>query len=128
MQHIQAIPITINTVRITHMITHKNMHINNNATCKFITQLTLILVRMSPTSCRPSTNLPALDHIVHHSQQWVTPKLGLNSTQVRVPNQDNGSWKTRKTPSKVPTQTNILQYLIPHMPIPPKEVCPLSAQ
>ena len=82
MQHIQAIPIKINIVIIAHMITHKNMHINNNAACKFITQLTLILVRISPIACTPSMNLPALDHTAHHSQQWVTPKLELNSTWV----------------------------------------------
>jgi hypothetical protein len=48
-QHIQETPIKINTVITAHMITHKNKNVNNNATCKFITQLTLILVRMSPT-------------------------------------------------------------------------------
>jgi hypothetical protein len=69
MQHIQEIPIKINIVITAHMITHKNKHINNNAACKFITQLALILVRMSPTMCRPSMNLPALYHTVHHSQQ-----------------------------------------------------------
>jgi hypothetical protein len=69
MQHIQEIPIKINIVITAHTITHKNKHVNNNATCKFITQLELILVRISPTVCRPSTNLPALDHTVHHSQQ-----------------------------------------------------------
>jgi hypothetical protein len=68
MQHIQKIPIKINTVITAHMITHKNKHVNNNASCKFITQFSCILVRMSPTMCRPSMNLPALDHIVHHSQ------------------------------------------------------------
>jgi hypothetical protein len=62
-------PIKINTVITAHMITHKNKNINNNSACKFITQLVLILVRMSPTACRPSMNLPSLDHIVHHSQQ-----------------------------------------------------------
>jgi hypothetical protein len=34
-----------------------------------------------PTTCRPSTNLPALDHAAHHAQQWVTPELGPSSTQ-----------------------------------------------
>jgi hypothetical protein len=34
-----------------------------------------------PTTCRPSTNLPALDLAAHHAQQWVTPELGLSSTQ-----------------------------------------------
>jgi hypothetical protein len=35
MQHIQEIPIKVNTVITAHMITHKNKHINNNAACKF---------------------------------------------------------------------------------------------
>jgi hypothetical protein len=38
-------------------------------------------VVIPPTTCRPSMNLPALDHVAHHSQQWVTPELGLSSTQ-----------------------------------------------
>jgi hypothetical protein len=29
--------------------------------------------------CRPSTNLPSLDHTALNAQQWVTPELGLNS-------------------------------------------------
>jgi hypothetical protein len=66
-----------------HLCRDKNTHVNNNATCNFITQLTLILVRISPNACRPSTNLPALNHVAHHSQQWVTPELGLNSTRVK---------------------------------------------
>jgi hypothetical protein len=45
--------------------------------------LTLILVKISPTVCIPSTFLPALDHTAQNSQQWVTPELGLNSTQVK---------------------------------------------
>jgi hypothetical protein len=45
--------------------------------------MTLILVRISQTVCRPSTNLPALDHTTHHCQQWVTPEMGLNSTRVK---------------------------------------------
>ena len=49
---------------------------------QFNTQLALILVRISPTVCRPSMNLPALDHITHHSQQWVTPDLGLKFTEL----------------------------------------------
>jgi hypothetical protein len=50
---------------------------------KFIAQMTLILVIISPTACIPSTNLPNLGHTTHHSQQLVTPELGLNSTRVR---------------------------------------------
>jgi hypothetical protein len=34
-----------------------------------------------PTTCIPSTNLPALDLTSHHTQQWVTPELGLRSSQ-----------------------------------------------
>jgi hypothetical protein len=37
-------------------------------------------VVIPPTTCRPSTNLPALDHAAHQAQQWVTPELGLRST------------------------------------------------
>jgi hypothetical protein len=33
------------------------------------------------TMCIPSMNLPALDHVAHHAQQWVTPKMGPSSTQ-----------------------------------------------
>jgi hypothetical protein len=47
------------------------------------TQLILIFYRRPPTTCRPSTILPSLDHAAHNSQQWVTPELGLNSTQVK---------------------------------------------
>jgi hypothetical protein len=34
-----------------------------------------------PTTCRPSKNLPSLDLVSHHTQQWVTPEMGLSSTQ-----------------------------------------------
>ena len=37
-------------------------------------------VVIPPTTCRPSTNLPALDHTGHQAQQWVTTELGLIST------------------------------------------------
>jgi hypothetical protein len=30
-------------------------------------------------------NLPAIYHIAHHSQQWVTPELELNSTEKWIP-------------------------------------------
>jgi hypothetical protein len=45
-----------------------------------------------------------------------------------VPNQTDVSQTKEKTPSQVPTQTNSLQSLIPHMHVPPQEVCPFSAQ
>jgi hypothetical protein len=38
------------------------------------------------------------------------------------------SLRQHKTQTQVPTQTNILQYLIPHMLVPPQEVCPFSSQ
>jgi hypothetical protein len=34
-----------------------------------------------PNTCRTYMNLPSLDHTSHHAQQWVTPELGLSSTQ-----------------------------------------------
>jgi hypothetical protein len=58
MQHIQAIPIRINTVITTHKITHENKHVNNNATCKFITQLALILVII--TNCVKTFHEPPM--------------------------------------------------------------------
>jgi hypothetical protein len=36
-----------------------------------------------------------------------------------IPNQDDVSQTTGKTPSQVPTQTNSIQSLIPHMLVPP---------
>jgi hypothetical protein len=36
-----------------------------------------------PTTSRPSMNLPTLDFTAHYPQQWVTPELGLSSTQGR---------------------------------------------
>jgi hypothetical protein len=97
---------------------------------------------MTPTVCRPSTFLPALDHTVHKSQQWVTPEMGINSTWVRVPNQAKVSHSTgtqsqvtqsqvtqlQESPSQMPIHTDNLQSLIPHMHVPPQEVCPFSAQ
>jgi hypothetical protein len=43
-------------------------------------------------------------------------------------NQADVSQTTGKTLSQVPTQTNSLQSLIPHMPVPPQEMCPFSSQ
>jgi hypothetical protein len=48
---------------------------------KHILILIFEIVVTPPTMCRPSMNLPALDHATHHTQQWVTPELGLSSTQ-----------------------------------------------
>ena len=41
------------------------------------------IVVTPPTTCRLSLNLLALDLTAHHAQHWVTPKLGLRSTQVK---------------------------------------------
>jgi hypothetical protein len=54
-------------------------HAKHNIKHKLI--LIFETVVIPPTTCRPSTNLPALDHTAHHAQQWVTPEMGLSSTQ-----------------------------------------------
>ena len=69
MQHIQG-----NTHKHTDNYNHiydkpQHKHVNNNATYNFIIRLVLILEILSPTAYRPSTDLPALDYNVHHSQQ-----------------------------------------------------------
>ena len=82
--------------------------------------------------CRPSTNLPAIDHAAHHAQKWVTLELGLNST-------GQGNYRLGKDKREI-TQSNkkdfILgatyshnpQTLIPHMPAPPQEGTPSLIQ
>ena len=45
-----------------------------------------------------------------------------------IPNQADVSQTIGKTLSHVSTQTNNLQYLIPHVPVPPQEVFPFSTQ
>jgi hypothetical protein len=52
-----------------------------NATCKINIELVLIFLLNPSTACRTSTTLPALDHAVPSYQQWVTPEMGLKSTQ-----------------------------------------------
>jgi hypothetical protein len=54
-------------------------HAKHNIKHKLI--LIFETVVIPPTTCRPSTNLLALDHAAYHSQQWVTLELGLSSTQ-----------------------------------------------
>jgi len=41
--------------------------------------MVLIFNWSTPTTCKPSMNLPTLDHASYHSQQWVTPEMCLNS-------------------------------------------------
>jgi hypothetical protein len=45
----------------------------------------ILTAEKPPTACRPSTNLSALDYTAHHSQQWVTLELGLNSIEKGIP-------------------------------------------
>jgi hypothetical protein len=81
-----------------------------------------------PTACRPSMNLPALDHTAHHSQQWVTPELGLNSTGQGIPRLGKVNRKVtqfkRKDSLPGATYAHCSQTLIPHMPVPPQEYTP----
>jgi hypothetical protein len=81
-----------------------------------------------PTACRPSMNLPALDHTAHHSQQWVTPELGLNSTGQGIPRLGKVNRKVtqfkRKDSLPGATYAHFSQTLIPHMPVPPQEYTP----
>jgi hypothetical protein len=56
------------------------------------------------------------------------PKMGLNSTRVKGFLTRLGFIDNRKDSVSSDNSTNNLQYLIPHIPIPPKEVCPFSTQ
>jgi hypothetical protein len=82
--------------------------------------------------CRPSTNLPALDHAAHHAQQWVTPELGLNSTGQGIPRLGKDNRKVAQINRKdfLPgaTYAHNPQTLIPHMPVPPQECTPSLSQ
>jgi hypothetical protein len=59
--------------------------LQTSQTC-ILTEIQHIMIRIfetvvtPPTTCRPSTNLPASDHAAHHAQQWVTPEPRLSST------------------------------------------------
>jgi hypothetical protein len=73
--------LTVNIIAMEYMII-----LQASQTCilieiKHIMILIFETVVTPPTTCRPSTNLPALDHAAHHAQQWVTPEMGLSSTQ-----------------------------------------------
>ena len=69
MQHLQGITHkhTGNYNHIYYKQQHRN--VNNKQNIIFITQLVLICEILSPTTCILSTNLPAIDYTVHHSQQ-----------------------------------------------------------
>ena len=72
--------------------------------------------------------LLALDHIAQNSQQWVTLKLGLNSTRVKGFLARQMYLRQQDQLRQVPNQTNNLQPVIPHMVVPSQEMCPLSTQ
>jgi hypothetical protein len=73
-----------------------------------------------PPSLRPQCSSLS---VVGHPRAGTKLHLGKG-----IPNQADVSQTIGKTLSQVPTQTNSLQSLIPHMPVPPQEVCPFSAQ
>jgi hypothetical protein len=70
------------TLICMHNIIHDNYKYTYMHKHKLQHHMVLIfeMVVIPPTTCRPSTNLPALYHATHQAQQWVTPKLGLSST------------------------------------------------
>jgi hypothetical protein len=69
--HRNGIHDNIGSITDMHLkIEFKHMHI-----------LIFETVLTPPTMCRPYINLPALDLTAHHAQQWVTPEMGLSSTQ-----------------------------------------------
>jgi hypothetical protein len=75
------------------------------------------------SACRPSMNLPALDHTAHHSHQWVTPELGLKSIRQGIPRIGKVNRKVtqfkRKDSLLGATYAHFSKTLIPHMPVPP---------
>ena len=46
-------------------------------------------------------NLPALDHVAHHSQEWVTPKLELNSIGQGIPKLGMDNMKFHSTTGRI---------------------------
>jgi hypothetical protein len=86
-----------------------------------------LLARVKPpTTCRPSTNLPTLDHVSHETK--LTPELGLSSTRRGIPSLGKVNKKVtqlqRKDSLLEETYVHYSQTLIPHMPIPPQEYAP----
>jgi hypothetical protein len=73
--------------------------------------------------------LPAIDSISHNLSATGHPRYGgLNSIGKRVPIARLWSYIQQKTWSKVLTAATSLHSLIPHMHVPPQEVCPFSTQ
>jgi hypothetical protein len=63
------------------MITFKHHKTCIKYIIKHINDTYLLAGVNPPTMCKPSMTLPALDHVTHHAQQWITPELGLSYTQ-----------------------------------------------
>jgi hypothetical protein len=72
---------TINIIAVEYMIILQASQTSILIEIKHMHILIFETVVTPPTTCRLSTNLPALDLTAHHAQQWVTPELGLSSTQ-----------------------------------------------
>jgi hypothetical protein len=51
--------------------------------------------------------LPALDHAAHHSQQWVTPELGLNSTEQGIPRLGRDNMKLHSTTGRISSKESL---------------------
>ena len=74
---------------------------------------------------KPPSLRPCCSSLSVVSHPWVGTKIHPSKG---IPNQADVSQTTGKTLSQVPTQTNSLQSLIPHILVPPQEVCPFYAQ
>jgi hypothetical protein len=77
-----------------------SMH-SNTSLSNYAQKIYLSLYLITPTSYRPSMILPALDHAAHHSQQWVTPELGLNSTEQGIPRLGRDNMKLHSTTRRI---------------------------
>jgi hypothetical protein len=58
--------------------------------------------------CRPSMNLPAIDHTSPHSKQWVTPELGLNSTGQGIPRLGRDNKKLHSTTGRISSKEPLM--------------------
>ena len=74
---------------------------SNTSLSNYAKKRYLSLYWITQTSYRPSMILPALDHAAHHSQQWVTPELGLNSTEQGIPRLGRDNMKLHSTTGRI---------------------------
>jgi hypothetical protein len=86
--------------------------------------MTLIFYKRTPTACRPSTFLPALDHTAHKLSAVGHPRAGAKLHPGKEILTRLRSLRQHKTQTQVPTQTNNLQSLIPHMLSHPRKCAP----